>query len=118
MRASRRRAATDQDAAARDCDDVAGSRRRVEWRQGDEPPPGDPLDGNSPLVRHSLDGDLVMGTDGLFKYAASGDVAEILRGNAPRKAASQLLELVRLPSTKLQDDFAVVVARRRRAQVP
>jgi hypothetical protein len=70
-----------------------------------------------PFVRHSFDGDLVTGTDGLFKYAASGDIAEILRGNAPREASSRLLELVRLPSKKLQDDFAVVVARPQRAQV-
>ena len=69
------------------------------------------------FARHALNGALVMGTDGLFKYAAAGDIAKILRGIPPQDAASRLLELVRLPSKKLQDDFAVVVARRQPAQV-
>jgi hypothetical protein len=65
--------------------------------------------------RQALDGVLVVGTDGLFKYAAQERVAAIVRALNPLvEAARCLSELVRLSSGRLQDDFAVVVARRAR----
>jgi serine/threonine protein phosphatase PrpC len=62
--------------------------------------------------RQALDGVLVVGTDGLFKYAAAEEVAAIVRVPPPDDAARRLSELVRLSSGRLQDDVAVVVARR------
>jgi serine/threonine protein phosphatase PrpC len=66
------------------------------------------------FARPSLDGTLVVGSDGLFKYAAADDIAAIVRSNPPSEAARKMSELVRLSSGRLQDDFAVVVAQRRR----
>jgi serine/threonine protein phosphatase PrpC len=65
-----------------------------------------------PFHRPILDGILVVGTDGLFKYAVPEKVAAIVRVNFPADAARRLSEVVRLSSGRLQDDFAVVVARR------
>lgn len=62
--------------------------------------------------RQALDGVLVVGTDGLFKYATPEAVATIVRVNPPAEAARLLLKLVRLSSGRLQDDLAVVVAGR------
>lgn len=59
--------------------------------------------------RERLEGVLVVGTDGLFKYAAPSTIAEAVRGCRPEDAATRLLGLVRLPSGAYQDDVAVVV---------
>jgi serine/threonine protein phosphatase PrpC len=64
--------------------------------------------------RQALEGILLVGTDGLFKYAAPEDVAAVARVSLPAEAARRLSELVRLSSGRLQDDVAVVVARRAR----
>jgi serine/threonine protein phosphatase PrpC len=65
--------------------------------------------------RQALDGILVVGTDGLFKYSAPEVIAAIVRVNAPAEAARRLSELVRLSSGRLWDDVAVVVAGRCRS---
>jgi serine/threonine protein phosphatase PrpC len=64
-----------------------------------------------PLVfKHAaLSGALVVATDGLFKYAATDVIARMVRASAIQIAAEQLVELVRLPSGKLQDDVALVL---------
>jgi serine/threonine protein phosphatase PrpC len=64
--------------------------------------------------RQALDGVLVVGSDGLFKYARPEAVAAIVRVDPPAEAARRLSELVRLSSGRLQDDLAVVVAGRAR----
>lgn len=61
--------------------------------------------------RSFLAGVLVIGTDGLFKYAAPDVIARIVRGNAIGAAAEDLVELVRLRSGKHADDVAVVLVR-------
>ena len=63
--------------------------------------------------RPSLDGVLVVATDGLFRYAAPQVIARIVRAHALRAAGEALVELVRLHSGKLADDVAVVLVRER-----
>jgi len=59
--------------------------------------------------RPALDGVLVAGTDGLFKYAASDEIAKVLRGGAVEGAAERLAAVVRLPSGGFHDDVGIVV---------
>ena len=61
--------------------------------------------------RHALDGVLLVGTDGLFKFAAGDVIAQIVRSSDVGPAAEKLIDLVRLPSGKLADDAAVVLLR-------
>jgi serine/threonine protein phosphatase PrpC len=63
--------------------------------------------------RDGLDGVLVVGTDGLFKYATPSRIRDAVRDRPPEEAAARLVELVRLPSGAFQDDVAVVVVARR-----
>jgi len=51
---------------------------------------------------------LVLGSDGLFKYAKRQAIEQLARSGAP---ASAFVDLVRLPTGGLQDDVAVVVCR-------
>jgi serine/threonine protein phosphatase PrpC len=57
------------------------------------------------------EGTLLLGSDGLFKYALADTIGEVARGGTPGAACDALVDLVRLPSGKLQDDIAVVVCR-------
>lgn len=66
----------------------------------------------APFQRASLDGVLVMGTDGLFKYAAPDVIARIVRRNPIGPAAESLVELVRLRSGRVAEDVSVVLVRR------
>jgi serine/threonine protein phosphatase PrpC len=61
--------------------------------------------------RARLDGVLVVGTDGLFKYASPGSIAAASLAEGCDVAARSLVDLVRLPSGGLHDDAAVVVVR-------
>jgi PPM family protein phosphatase len=63
--------------------------------------------------RDGLDGTLVVGTDGLFKYATPSGIGEAVRDRSPEEAAERLVEVVRLPSGAFQDDVAVVVVARK-----
>jgi hypothetical protein len=54
-------------------------------------------------------GALVVGTDGLFKYAPAWRICQVTAGNPPEIAARGLLDLIRLPNGKLQDDIGFVV---------
>ncbi len=65
--------------------------------------------------RSSLDGVLVIATDGLFKYAAPDVIARIVRGNAIGVAVDGLVELVRLRSGRHANDVAVVLVRQAEA---
>jgi serine/threonine protein phosphatase PrpC len=56
---------------------------------------------------------LLVASDGLLRYAKSVDIARIARDRSLEAAGKALIELVRLPSGKLQDDVAVVLCRRR-----
>jgi len=59
----------------------------------------------------SSEGTLVVGSDGLFKYAGPDRICEIARGPNLDAAADKLIDLVRLRNGKLQDDVAVVLCR-------
>jgi PPM family protein phosphatase len=59
--------------------------------------------------RPGLDGVLVVGTDGLFKYASAERIAAALRTGDVSQAGQRLAALVRLPSGGLQDDVGIVV---------
>jgi serine/threonine protein phosphatase PrpC len=59
--------------------------------------------------RRSLDGVLVVATDGLFKYASSARIASTVRAGEVSQAAERLAALVQLPSGGFQDDVGIVV---------
>lgn len=59
-----------------------------------------------------LDGTLVLGTDGLFKYCPRNTLLSIARGPNLDEIPQRLLEASALPNGRLQDDFGVVVCRR------
>jgi PPM family protein phosphatase len=54
-------------------------------------------------------GTLLVGSDGLFKYAPGETIRESALGVTPESACTRLIDLVRLPGGQLQDDVAVVV---------
>lgn len=56
-------------------------------------------------------GTLVLGSDGLFKYAARDRIAEMVRTGDPAHVAQRLVDLARLPGGALQDDTTAVVCR-------
>ena len=55
---------------------------------------------------------LLIGSDGLFKYAAPETIAEIARGADLEGAADALVERVRYASGALPDDVSLVLVRR------
>jgi hypothetical protein len=57
------------------------------------------------------DGALIVGTDGLFKYAPAWKICEVAVGDPPDVASRILLDLVRMRNGKLQDDIGLVVCR-------
>jgi serine/threonine protein phosphatase PrpC len=56
-------------------------------------------------------GALVVGTDGLFKYAPAWRICQIAVSGPPELTARSLLDLVRMPNGKFQDDIGFVVCR-------
>ncbi len=62
-----------------------------------------------PFVAHLSRGTLVVGTDGLWKYAAHGRIAEAAAHRPLDLSAAALIESVRLRSGALQDDVGVAV---------
>ena len=54
---------------------------------------------------------LLIGSDGLFKYAAPAAICTIVRANSAESAAEKLVELVRLPSGDLWDDVSILICR-------
>ena len=63
-----------------------------------------------PFHRDCLDGVLVVGTDGLFKYTSAERIADAVRWDDVASAAERLVALVRLRSGALHDDVGIVVA--------
>jgi hypothetical protein len=54
---------------------------------------------------------LLMASDGLLRYARPADIARAARIPDLDVAATELVDLVRLPSGDLQDDVAIVLLR-------
>jgi len=59
----------------------------------------------------SMNGTLVLGSDGLFKYCKLERLLSIARSVSIDAMPQQFLESVRLPSGRIQDDFSVLVCR-------
>lgn len=60
-----------------------------------------------------LRGTLLVGSDGLLRYAKRSDIARVVASAASlRSAARELVALVRLPDGTLQDDVSIVLCRR------
>jgi serine/threonine protein phosphatase PrpC len=55
------------------------------------------------------DGRLILGSDGLFKYATAERICTLAMQGSVSDAADALANCVRLPSGGVQDDVAVVV---------
>jgi serine/threonine protein phosphatase PrpC len=53
-------------------------------------------------------GTLLAGSDGLFKYAPAERIRQAALRGTPESACQTLVDLVRLPGGKLQDDVAVI----------
>lgn len=65
-----------------------------------------------PVRSPPLDGGtLLVASDGLFRYANSGELARLASAEDLGAGARALVDLVRLPSGALQDDVAVVLVR-------
>lgn len=54
-------------------------------------------------------GRLVVATDGLFKYATRARLVSAASRGGPESAVTALIDAVRMPSGRLQDDVGVVV---------
>jgi serine/threonine protein phosphatase PrpC len=63
--------------------------------------------------RAALEGVLLVGTDGLFKYASKEVIARIVRASSIGRTAEELVELVRLPSGRFADEAAIFLATRK-----
>lgn len=85
-----------------DIDDLTAAQNKQRLGSGDALPMS--------FFRPALAGALVVGTDGLFKYAAPAKVAEAARAGDPHQVAEKLIELVRLPSGRHPDDVGILVA--------
>ena len=64
-----------------------------------------------PFGAAPLDGTLVVGSDGLFKYTSAAKSAEAARSPEVDGIPERLVDLVRLRSGSVPDDVAVVVCR-------
>jgi PPM family protein phosphatase len=82
-------------------DDLTAGQSRLRLGSGRARPSG--------FFRPSLDGVLVVATDGLFKYASPDVIAQIVRSQRTAAAATSLVRAVRLPSGAYHDDVALVV---------
>jgi serine/threonine protein phosphatase PrpC len=62
-----------------------------------------------PFRRERVSGSLLVGSDGLFKYASEPSIRAAFHHEAPARVADALMEAVRLPSGALHDDVAAIV---------
>ena len=60
------------------------------------------------------EGRLLVATDGLFRYASLEKIAALSREDTLEAAAKGLVDLVRLPSRRLQDDVALILCELRK----
>ncbi|MCP4111998.1 MAG: hypothetical protein GY749_41800 [Desulfobacteraceae bacterium] len=59
----------------------------------------------------AVSGDILLGTDGLFKYSLTRDITNALKGENLNQCGETLIGQVRLPSGSFQDDVSVVLCR-------
>jgi serine/threonine protein phosphatase PrpC len=55
---------------------------------------------------------LLIASDGLLRYAKPAAIARLASGDNLERAASTLVDLVRLPTGRLQDDVSIVLCRK------
>jgi serine/threonine protein phosphatase PrpC len=65
----------------------------------------------APFILTGIPGTLLVASDGLFNYTGHDAIGSVVRGSNLEAAARALVDLVRLPSGRLQDDVAVVLCR-------
>jgi len=58
----------------------------------------------------TFDGTLILGTDGLFKYADFSKISQITESYQPKESILRLFDLVRLPSGRFIDDISIIIA--------
>jgi serine/threonine protein phosphatase PrpC len=80
-------------------------------RQQHKPFLGTGVTGPMPFVRAAMEGTLLVASDGLFKYTGPEAICRVARATNLEMAAKELVDLVRLPSGRLQDDVAVLLFR-------
>jgi serine/threonine protein phosphatase PrpC len=80
-------------------------------RQQRKPCVGTGVAGPMPFVRTGMGGTLLVASDGLFNYTGPEAICAAARGADLEAAAGNLVDLVRLPSGRLQDDVAVLLFR-------
>jgi serine/threonine protein phosphatase PrpC len=86
-------------------DDLTRSQERPRLGSGRAVPVG--------FQRRTLDGVLVVASDGVFKYASPERIAATVRAGEVAGAADRLIALVQLPSRRFQDDVGIVVVAHR-----
>lgn len=55
---------------------------------------------------------LLVASDGLLRYAKMSDIARVAQLASLEQAVASLIDLVRLPTGRLQDDVSIVLCRR------
>lgn len=81
---------------------------------GSEPKPwlGSGIARSFTFESRSLDGTLLLATDGLTKYTDRTRIADLVRTEPMDFVANRLIDAVRFASGRLPDDVAVIVAKR------
>jgi serine/threonine protein phosphatase PrpC len=80
-------------------------------RQQHKPCLGTGVAAPMPFIRAGAGGTLLVASDGLFKYTGPEAICTAARGGDLDSVANKLVDLVRLPSGRLQDDVAVLLCR-------
>jgi len=57
----------------------------------------------------TVDGTIILGSDGLFKYTSLSKISQIIQYNHPKESVLRLFDLVKLPNGIFMDDVSVVV---------
>lgn len=57
----------------------------------------------------AIDGTLILGSDGLFKYTSLSKISQITQFYQPKKSILRLFDLVKLPNDSFMDDVSVIV---------
>jgi serine/threonine protein phosphatase PrpC len=59
----------------------------------------------------TVDGTLILGSDGLFKYTSLSKISQIIQYYQPKESVLRLFDLVRLPNDSFMDDVSVIVVK-------
>jgi serine/threonine protein phosphatase PrpC len=59
----------------------------------------------------TIDGSLILGSDGLFKYTSLNKISQIIQFYQPKESVLRLFDLVKLPNGSFMDDVSIIVVR-------